>query len=141
MQRVVISILILFLHHCAFEGNANSDENTEQLEKQQIIAALEVKEQQIKEMVADQSCQTDHDCASIGYSAKICGGYSGYLVFSTIKTDTNSLEAERDEHFKLGKRFIELSPGLTGTCDWATEPAVSCESNLCTCTGHYCLTP
>ena len=73
MQRVVISILILFLHHCAFEGNANSDENTEQLEKQQIIAALEVKEQQIKEMVADQSCQTDRDCGSMGFGAKICG--------------------------------------------------------------------
>ncbi len=80
---------------------------------------------QIKALIGEAGCDSDAQCHSIGIGAKACGGPSGYLAWSSQRTDGAALKALTERHAKAAREEQERS-GMLSNCRFMPDPGARC---------------
>lgn len=119
MRRVVSVLLFLLLLAGNLVGSQQSD--TERLEELRRLI-----QQEIGTPDADKPTQ----CKLIPFGSKPCGGPSGYLVYSTLKTDEARLKRLVGEFNQLQKKMNEES-NVMSDCAVTPKPEVEFTGGLC----------
>ena len=79
----------------------------------------------IKALIGDAACDGDAQCHSLGIGAKACGGPSGYLAWSSRRTDGAELNALAARHAKTEREAQERS-GMLSNCQFLPDPGARC---------------
>ena len=119
MRRLVLVVSFLLL----LAGNpvGSQQSNAERLQELRRMI-----EQEIGTPDADEPAQ----CKLIPFGSKPCGGPSGYLVYSTLKTDEARLKRLVGEFNQLQKKMNEES-NVMSDCAVTPKPEVEFTGGLC----------
>ena len=85
---------------------------------------------EIKQMIADLSCDDSRQCKSLGFGSRACGGYEKYLIYSTKNVDETLLEQKAEEYFKADAES-NRNAGMASICS-VEQPKFSI------CLNHHC---
>lgn len=116
-------LLLICLSLIAFKCD---DDITQEDEK----AELENFRLEIEDIASASICNEAFECKYIGFGSKPCGGYSGYLIYST-SVDINKLEnlvlSYNKQHANYNAKW-----GIASDCSIVNPPtSIICENNAC----------
>jgi hypothetical protein len=80
---------------------------------------------EVHRLIGDARCSADAQCRTIAFGAKACGGPQAYLAWSTLVTDTATLEAAAGRHAAWRRAEIGRS-GRASDCALVADPGASC---------------
>ena len=80
----------------------------------------------VQVLIADATCSSDTQCATIGVGAKACGGPEGYLAWSTARTDPGALRAAAQREADAA-RSEQSARGMVSNCSIASDPGAFCD--------------
>ena len=86
---------------------------------------------EILSMTADETCDTDEQCKSVGLGDKPCGGFNEYRIYSLKSVDEPALLAKVLKYNQADKEN-NLKNNMASTCDILLQPATSCVQGQCT---------
>jgi hypothetical protein len=85
---------------------------------------------QLQRMVGDAGCSADHQCRSIAWGAKACGGPERYVAWSTLRTDPQALQDLAARH-AAARREENVRNGTLSTCSFLADPGAACVAGRC----------
>ena len=85
---------------------------------------------EIKEMVVDLSCDNSHQCKSIGFGSRGCGGYASYIIYSTKTVYEVKLDQLAAKYYQLDKKYNEQR-GMTSICSVEQPRVAECIEGSC----------
>lgn len=85
---------------------------------------------QIQSLIGAAECSSDNQCQVLPVGARPCGGPSGYLAWSSAKTDGAKLQALAERH-KTEQQASNEASGRISTCIALAPPAVACRAGTC----------
>ena len=89
---------------------------------------------EIQGMVSDLSCDGNAQCKSVGFGSRPCGGYAGYLVYSTKGVDEKSLVEKAARYYELDKAY-NAAMSFASICSLEEPEEVACMNGRCVGTG------
>jgi hypothetical protein len=119
---------ILLTMACSSNNQDLSNKNIEEIAKM------------IYEEVGNAEADSADRCDIIPIGVKPAGGPWGYLVFSTEKSDRETLERLVERYNELDAER-NLEEGRMSTADFATEPALTLRNGACHGEGPYAWNP
>lgn len=87
--------------------------------------------QQIQASTADNSCNSDSQCHTIGIGSKACGGPERYLAWSSQRSDGATLQQLVAQH-SAARRADDDRQRSMSTCSMVSDPGARCQANRCT---------
>ncbi len=90
--------------------------------------SLGMREKALHDRVSDLSCSVDAECKSIGFQKRACGGFEGYLIYSTATIDEQALIADV-EQFNIDE--FESRKDMMSICSFVMPPELACISGTC----------
>jgi hypothetical protein len=79
---------------------------------------------------ADQRCERDSQCHSIGVGAKACGGPESYLAWSDRNAGAATLQQLVEQH-AAARRDEDARAGMMSTCQLTPDPGATCRAGRC----------
>lgn len=76
-------------------------------------------------LIGDAACQSDSQCHTIGVGAKACGGPSGYLAWSSARTDGDKLRSATEREAQA-QRQQQIASGRASNCMVEQDPGAYC---------------
>ena len=85
---------------------------------------------QITAMVGAAACTDSTQCRTLAIGAAPCGGPQSYIAWSAAQTPEAPLRALA-ERYQQEQRATNLSSGVVGICQMATDPGAVCRAATC----------
>ena len=118
--------LIVFFFIFLSVSGCESTENSQQVDREELDRKLE----EIKDLIAGESCDEANTCDYIAVGSKACGGPKTYLAFSS-SIDRQKLE-ELVENYNKAEDDYNLKYGIESDCMVLTPPEkVECINEKC----------
>lgn len=116
-----ISVLILLTTLLACESSKTDFEQDK--------ASLEQLFQEIEKLSLSENCINENDWKFVGYGAKACGGFQGYIAYSSAIDEAHFLNLV-DSYTAQEKAFNEKW-AVISDCALVNPPkSISCQNNL-----------
>lgn len=121
-----MKLLIVFFSILLSVSGCESDENSQQIDRKELDRQLE----EIKDLIARESCSGENSCDYIAVGSKACGGPKNYLLFSS-SIDRQKLE-ELVETYNKAEAGYNEKYGIVSDCMFVTPPErVECVNGKC----------
>lgn len=118
--------LILFISILLSVSGCESTENSQQVDRKELDHHLE----EIKDLIARESCSEENQCDYIAVGSKACGGPKTYLLFSS-SIDRQKLE-ELVENYNKAEAGYNQKYGIVSDCMLVTPPErIECVNGKC----------
>jgi hypothetical protein len=85
---------------------------------------------QIQAELADDGCDNDGQCHSLGVGAKACGGPERYVAWSSRSQDGVRLRQLAERH-AAARRAEDRRAGMMSTCSVTPDPGALCRAGHC----------
>ncbi len=118
--------LIVFFSILLAVSGCESTENLQQIDRKELNRQLE----EIKDLIARESCDEENSCDYIAVGSKACGGPKTYLLFSST-VNSEKLENLVAEYNKAEADYNQKY-GIRSDCMLVTPPErVECVNGKC----------
>ena len=122
-MKFLAALLILTVFNC------DAPDQTQERE------ALDKFRKEIIEMAASSDCSDEYTCKYTGFGSKPCGGFWGYLVYSTSINEKDLL-SKVARYNKLEKAY-NIKYGIISDCSVVLPPSeVVCDNGKCKAIYH-----
>ena len=120
----LFAIILLLQSSSCNDDNQNEDQTAQ-------LAALQLKEQSIKDYIAGFSCDANSTCEFIAFGSKACGGPQEFLVFpSTVDLDYLT---EKVNNYNALENAYNMTYGIVSDCMAVLPPEnIGCVNGVCT---------
>ncbi len=112
------------------QENEKKQHNSTQIESQNEPQSIGDLLNDINNLIADKSCQTNSDCALIALGARACGGPNSYEVYAKNNIDTEKLNSLAYQLETLEKKH-NLDNQVVSICMVEPKPSIGCVQNQC----------
>lgn len=125
-KNFLMRMLVIFLSILLSVSGCESTENSQQVDQKELDRQLE----EIKDLIARESCTEEKSCDYIAVGSKACGGPKTYLVFSS-SVDRQKLE-KLVEAYNQAEAGYNEKYGIVSDCMLVTPPErVECVNGKC----------
>ncbi|MET0265609.1 MAG: hypothetical protein ABW202_08345 [Duganella sp.] len=125
------SLMLLIASACASSPPAQPTQAVLPAPASPAASSTEQLWQQIQASAADNSCNSDSQCHTIGIGSKACGGPERYLAWSSQRSDGATLQRLVAQHSAARRADDDRQRSLS-TCSMVSDPGASCRANRCT---------
>lgn len=140
MKRIILlSFVSIMLSACNDSQDTATPAAPEVLQQQANVdaekseASIEELKAQLDQLTANKQCSSDTVCRVLPVGKRACGGPSGFVIFSTEHSNTDTVQ-DLTSRITTLEQAINFNSNAMSICEHLSQPTVQCVANACTAT-------